>query len=303
MKDKVVPELFYKELMDNLYDGVYFVNTERKITYWNRGAERITGYPANRMVGSFCFDNLLNHVTEEGRHLCENGCPLEAAIQTGKVIEAEVYLRHHDGHRVPVMVRVAPIQDNNQQIIGAVETFSNNHTTIKLRRKVDQLKQSILLDPLTGIGNRAHCETRLKSALMEYRQHGYPFGLLFLDIDHFKAINDLHGHDTGDQALKNVAATLSNNLRGSDACGRWGGEEFLVILMETDATALAQVAEKLRTMIEHSTFTIDGREAMVTASIGATLAREGDTMKTLIKRADTLMYQSKFNGRNRVTTG
>jgi diguanylate cyclase (GGDEF)-like protein/PAS domain S-box-containing protein len=303
MKKKVVPELFYKELMDNLYDGVYFVDTDRQITYWNKGAERITGYQAEKMIGSFCFDNLLNHVTETGKHLCQDGCPLSTALQNGKVIKAEVFLRHKDGHRVPVTVRVAPIQDKNHRIIGAVETFSNNQANIQLRRKVDQLKQSILQDPLTGIGNRVHCETKLKSAIMEYHQHGYPFGLLFLDIDHFKVINDTNGHEVGDQALKSLAGTLSSNLRNADTCDRWGGDEFIVILADTDATALLRVAEKLRTMIEHSTFMVEDCEVTITASIGATLVREGDTMKALIKRADAFMYQSKFNGRNCVTMG
>jgi diguanylate cyclase (GGDEF)-like protein/PAS domain S-box-containing protein len=303
MKKQALPEFFYKDLMDNLYDGVYFVDTDRRITYWNKGAERIAGYPGEKMVGSSCFDNLLNHVTETGDHLCQNGCPLVVSLENGKTIEAEVYLRHKDGHRVPVMVRVVPIQDKNHRIIGAVETFSNNQANLKLRRKVDQLRQSVLLDPLTGIGNRVHCETKLKSAMMEFHQHGYPFGLLFLDIDRFKSINDTHGHNSGDQALKNVAATLSNNLRNTDTCGRWGGEEFIVILIDTDATTLVRVAEKLRTMIEHSTFVVQDRELMITASIGATLVKKDDTVKVLVNRADSLMYQSKQNGRNRVTVG
>lgn len=138
---------------------------------------------------------------------------------------------------------------------------------------------------------------------MEYHQHGYPFGLLFLDIDHFKAVNDTYGHEMGDQALRNIAATLSSNLRSADTCGRWGGEEFIVILADTDATALLRVAEKLRTLVERSTFMAEDREVIITASIGATLVGKNDTVKTIIKRADTLMYQGKLNGRNRVTVG
>jgi diguanylate cyclase (GGDEF)-like protein/PAS domain S-box-containing protein len=303
MKKQAVPESFYKELMDNLYDGVYFVDSERRITYWNKGAERVTGYQGNKMVGSFCYDNLLSHVTETGTELCQNGCPLTTVLENGGVIQAEVYLRHKDGHRVPVNIRVAPIQDKNNRIIGAVETFSNNQANINLRRKVDQLKQSVLLDPLTVIGNRLYCEDKLKTALLQHRQYKVPFGLLFIDVDHFKQVNDAYGHEAGDRALQNVAKTLSSNLRSTDTCGRWGGEEFLVILADTDTTNIHKVAEKLRTMLEYTSFIQGGNEIKITVSIGATLFMEGDTLRSLVKRADALMYQSKQAGRNRVTVG
>jgi diguanylate cyclase (GGDEF)-like protein/PAS domain S-box-containing protein len=297
----LVQDSFYKELLDSLHDGVYFVDADRRITYWNQGAERITGYSTQSMVGLFCHANRLDHITDEGRHLCFDGCPLMETIRDGKPREAEVYLRHAEGHRVPVLVRTAPIHDRQGQITGAVEIFSNNQVVLRYRRQVDHLEQAVLRDPLTQLGNRAFLETKIATALHEYRQFNVPFGLLFMDVDHFKSINDTYGHSQGDLALQTVARTLLENLRSTDACGRWGGEEFLVLLNQVDEHSLAKVAEKFRAMIAHSLILYQGARIPLTVSIGATLFQPQDTNETIIQRADQLMYISKQKGRNCAT--
>ncbi len=97
----------YREILDNLYDGVYFVDRERVVNYWNKGAERISGYSAEAMIGHSCSDHLLNHVDADGVSLCQDRCPLAACMSDGLPREAEVFLHHADGHRVPVLVRGA----------------------------------------------------------------------------------------------------------------------------------------------------------------------------------------------------
>ncbi|MBI5842360.1 MAG: sensor domain-containing diguanylate cyclase [Chloroflexi bacterium] len=300
---EVLEDNFHKNLIDNLYDGVYFVDCERRITYWNKGAERITGYGAEKVVGTFCNNNLLNHITDDGVQLCMNGCPLQATLEDGQPREAEVHLRHAEGYRVPVLVRTTPMRGKHGGILGAVEVFSNSQSLFKIRRRVDELEKKSFLDPLTGIGNRAYTEMKVNSAIAEFHQHEMPFGLLFIDIDHFKAVNDTCGHNTGDRVLQNVAKTLSLHLRATDLCGRWGGEEFVVVLLNVNANNLPLVAEKLRAMIANSRIQIEGTELQVTVSMGATLVCPGDNLKSLIQRADELMYQSKLNGRNQVTAG
>ncbi len=212
----------YKDILDNLYDGVYFVDRQRRITYWNRGAERISGYKASQVLGKRCLDNFLNHVSEYGIQLCLNGCPLHATMDDGKPREAEVYLHHSDGHRIPVLVRTSPIRDADGEIIGAVESFSDNSSLLTTRRRVNRLEQTVLLDPLTGIGNRRFIDIRIHSAFFEYQQHRIPFGILFMDIDDFKTVNDRFGHEIGDRSLQLVASTLKHNLRGDDAVARSG---------------------------------------------------------------------------------
>jgi diguanylate cyclase (GGDEF)-like protein/PAS domain S-box-containing protein len=295
---------FYKNIIDNLYDGVYFVDHDRTITFWNKGAERITGYSAEQVIGRRCRDNLLNHVTANGVQLCQDHCPLAAVMQDGRPREVEVYLHHADGHRVPVMVRATALRDENGDIMGAVESFSNNSTVINTRRRLSELHEMARTDSLTRIGNRQHVEGRIRAVLAEFENRQSMAGLLFMDIDHFKKINDTYGHDTGDLALCMVANTLRLALRATDTIGRWGGEEFVTILYDISNEAmLYAAAEKVRRLIEASSLEIGGQNLTVTVSIGATLLYSNDTPASLIRRADELMYRSKQAAGNRVTVG
>lgn len=292
---------FHQALLDNLHDGVYYVDAQRRINYWNKGAERLTGYSREKMVGCFCFDNLLDHVTEDGKHLCIDGCPLLDTIQDSQPREAEVHLRHADGHRVPVVIRTNPILDENQNVVGAVEVFSNNQPMFRMRRRVDELEQDVLRDPLTGLGNRAFLQMKIGSALNEFRSHHLPFGVLFLDIDHFKSVNDTHGHNAGDLVIQNVAKTLASHVRNTDFCGRWSGDEFVALLLDVDLELLTRIADKLRAMVASSIVQFGDVKIHVTASVGAAAAREVDIVESLIERADAQMYASKISGRNQVT--
>jgi diguanylate cyclase (GGDEF)-like protein/PAS domain S-box-containing protein len=294
---------FYRDLIDNLYDGVYFVDRERVITYWNKGAERITGYPAERVIGHACSDNLLNHVTANGVQLCQGQCPLAACMQDGHVREADVFLHHADGQRVPVLVRAAPLRDADGNIVGAVETFSSDQGLMTVRQHLRELRHATRTDPLTGVGNRLFLEGRLRALVAEYSRGGEA-AVLFIDIDQFKDFNTAYGHAVGDKVLRMVAATLKNSLRETDAVGRWGGEEFLALLSDVPSdTALRSVCEKLRSLVAVSRLDVDGQALAVTISIGGTRLRSDDTPETVAARADALMYQSKQAGRNRVSLG
>jgi diguanylate cyclase (GGDEF)-like protein/PAS domain S-box-containing protein len=296
---------FYKDIIDNLYDGVYFVNRDRVITYWNKGAERITGYTGSQTVGRSCRDNLLNHVTANGVQLCQGRCPLAACMEDGQVREADVFLHHADGHRLPVLVRAAPLRNADGQIIGAVETFTGDLGVTTTRRALRELRETVHLDQLTGIRNRQFIEGRLRAAIAELEaQPVTGVGIVFIDIDHFKRVNDVHGHEIGDAALRMVAATLNHNLRNSDVIGRWGGEEFVALLYDmASPEALRSVAEKLRTLVEHSRLDLPAGGLTVTISAGATRLLPTDTPESAIRRADELLYLSKRNGRNQVSVG
>jgi PAS domain S-box-containing protein len=104
-------DTFYKRLLDNLGDGVYFVDRDRKITCWNRSAERITGYLSDEMVGTHCFHNRLQHIDGQGANLCNSQCPLALTIADGQPREQDIFFRHRDGHRVPLSAKISPIYD------------------------------------------------------------------------------------------------------------------------------------------------------------------------------------------------
>ena len=294
---------FYRNLLDNLFDGVYIVDLERKIIYWNRGAERITGYRGDEVIGSHCWDNILMHVDERGIQLCNQGCPLLEVMSSGSPLTAEVYLSHKDGHRVPVQVRAAPFMNSRGKIFVAVEIFSDNTDKVTALHMVEDLQAKVFLDPLTGLANRRYVEMNIQGKFDEMSRYGWPFGVIMMDIDHFKDVNDGFGHDMGDEALKMVARTLIHNSRSSDIVGRWGGEEFIAIITNADVQRVGSIAERYRSMIELSGLPVGEATLRLTISVGATVAVQGDSMASVIKRADTLLYASKASGRNRVTAG
>jgi len=294
---------FYEKLLDTMQDGVYFVNRERRITYWNEGAQKLSGYSGQDTVGKSCFDNLLGHVDEDGRPMCSNGCPLSAVLQDGQSREMEVYLRHKEGHRVPITVRALPMRDAMGQIVGAVEVFSDSSDKKKSEKRVSELEQLAFRDPLTALPNRRFLELKVSQALEEHRSFGRLYGLLMFDLDQFKQINDSQGHEAGDALLKTVAKTLAQGLRTVDIVGRWGGEEFLVLMPDLDAVELGDLAERCRVLIAQSSVAVGLARVSATASIGATVLTSEDSAEGALRRVDELMYQSKHSGGDRTTAG
>ncbi|MEO0185798.1 MAG: sensor domain-containing diguanylate cyclase [candidate division WOR-3 bacterium] len=295
---------FCKVLLANLTQGVYFVDSSNKIMYWNAKAEEITGYKAEQVLGKSCSDNILVHINEEGKICCGDPqyCPVAKVSNTGKPYEGDLYIKHRDGYRVLVHIKTIPVFDDNQNMIGAAEIFSDDSEIDDLNLKIQELEKLALLDSLTKIANRRYIEIQLHSRLNEFKRFGWPFGILFIDIDNFKKVNDNFGHDVGDKVLRMVSNVLMKNSRSFDLVGRYGGEEFIVIIPNVIDTQLYTIAHKFKNLVALSNVRVNSDIINVTVSIGATLVREKDTLKSIIKRADKLMYQSKQNGRNRVTT-
>jgi len=294
---------FHAKLLESIFDGVYVVDAERRITYWTRGAESLTGYSADEAVRRYCYDNFMGHVDEKGCALCTNGCPLSATLLDGRRREADVFLRHKLGHRVPVCVRVAPITNRSGQIVGAVEVFNDVSARKQVERRVHELEGIVFRDTLTCLPNRRYIELKVKQSLEDLQQFGRLFGLLMFDVDHFKQVNDRHGHDAGDAVLKVISETMTKSLRANDIVGRWGGEEFLAVLLDVDAGLLRGLAERCRSLVAESGALSGESRIYVTVSVGATLVTREDSIYEAIKRADQLMYVSKSSGRNRITVG
>jgi len=291
---------FFRRLLDRLNDAIYFVDTNRRITYWNRGAAKLTGFSAEEAVGRRCQDDLLCHVNRAGERLCAGKCPLSETIEDGETREEFLFFRHKDGHRVPVRVRVSPVTDETG-IIGAVEIFTDDSDRESAKHRASQLEELAFLDPLTGVANRRYLEIRLKSAFEEFALTMDPFGVLVIDIDEFKAVNDQGGHGAGDQALVMVARTLKGLLRPDDVLARWGGDEFVAIVNHANSKTLTVVAERCRTLVRETRLTHPSGLIRVTVSVGGVVADSTDTPESLLQKTDRMMYLSKTKGRDWVT--
>jgi diguanylate cyclase (GGDEF)-like protein len=161
--------------------------------------------------------------------------------------------------------------------------------------------QSALRDPLTGTGNRIAMDQTLDREVEMSRRHLQPLSLLMLDIDHFKHINDTHGHSVGDDVLKAVAASIKGQLRNVDMVFRYGGEEFLILLSNTSREAAAMVGERVRLAAQAHDYLVGGNMIELTVSLGCSTLLPGESVESLLRRADSALYVAKREGRNRLT--
>jgi diguanylate cyclase (GGDEF)-like protein len=205
------------------------------------------------------------------------------------------------GDETPVDIRLASgdvIRSRCKMLAdgGRMVTYGN---VSDLVRSADELTELAMTDALTGMYNRRQFMARLDNEWKRFRRYGRPLSLLMLDIDHFKSINDRYGHDAGDRVIVAVARLCGTQTRDSDVAARIGGEEFAILLPETDLADAHAVAERLRAAVAELSFESSGGPAAVTASIGAALAdANAADHAELMKRADEALYTAKRGGRN-----
>lgn len=299
---KTIDHDFFKNLIEHLRDGIVFLDSDRRVFFWNQGAVDISGFTKAEVLGEKCSENILMATDDADLQLCKNDCPFDKTIKDGKIRSFEAYFHHKEGFLLPVFMRILPIMDTEQKIMGAVETFFEISPKVLIPQKSQELKKMSLLDPLTELGNKTYLEAQVKLRLDEMNKYHLPLGILLIDIDKFTSINETHGTVVGDKILRMIARTLANNIRFYDIVGRWGGEQFLVIIYNIEETKLDLVANKLRLLIAQSSIQVGTKLLAVTASIGATIAQLRDNPNTLMDRVFRLMHQSKKLGRNRVST-
>ncbi len=221
---------------------------------------------------------------------------LEALAHQGYIHNFEVILKTAMGQPFWANVSATLIEFGQQPAIFTALLDVSDRKTME-----SQLQQMAMTDDLTGLFNRRHFTRQGGKELVLAQQSQRPYALILLDIDHFKIINDTHGHQAGDDVLKTLAKVIGQNVREADTVGRWGGEEFAVLLPNTDGEAAAPLAERLRHSVEAIPYVVNGQALAITVSLGvASLWAITDTLDTLLSRADQAMYAAKQQGRNQV---
>ena len=288
-----------KDLIDDQTAGIYFLDRSRRIIYWSPGAERLTGYLSSDVLGRCCADRLLQHMDASGQVLCNAGCPLEATMRDGKGRAIELFLHHKKGHRVPVTVRAIPIRGLSGEILGAVEVFNDVSGHDFAAERIRELGTPTLIDPLTGAGNQRFAEVQIASRLAEKKRTGLTVGLLLVEIDSLGSINERYGHSAGADTLAAVGRTLAHALRAGDFLARWDGGRFVILAVGLEGRSLADAGQRVRAVVKRSG--VPARPGLkLSLSIGVTQARIGDTVASLVARADALRREAKSRGPDRV---
>ncbi len=228
-----------------------------------------------------------------GKH---DPCPINEILRTKQSVS--VIHKHYDseGKVMHVDVRATPIFDESgEHVVQIIESHRDITDTVNMEKQLQYIAET---DRLTQIYNRTKFDDELRKQIAWAGLTNNHFGLIMLDLDHFKEVNDNHGHDVGDEVLKRTVELLHSSIRKSDILARWGGEEFMIITPLIEPDDLFTMVESLRTAIEN----IDHKGVgTVTASFGATILTPNDNIQSLLKRADMALYRSKNGGRNRCT--
>jgi diguanylate cyclase (GGDEF)-like protein len=273
----------HKALLDHLEAGIYMVDPSRRIVYWNRGAEQISGYLAQDVTGHFCQGDLLMHCDVSGRGVCGKGCPLSAVLSDGKPREHTLFLRHRHGHRIPVHVRSRAIFDSAGAIIGAVEVFEERMAPLAVDRRA--LLEHGCLDALAEVANRPYGEFKLGQAVDVMHAFGINFGWLAVELDEIEKLEHRYGHGLIDAAVKMMARTLDSNLGWSDSLTRWGHAEFRIEVHSCWGQGLGDLTAKLLALARTSKLDWWGDAVRVTVSIGGVMAEPGDSAESIETRA------------------
>lgn len=285
-------------ILNAIFEGVYVLDKHRKIIFWNKGAERISGFTAEETVGKFSHDNLLNHIDIQGRLLCFEGFELAKPASQGEIIEAEVYIQHKKGHRIPVKIRVMPwIVDG--QIEGSIEMFVENNESAHAIKRIGSTMNKTLRDKLTGLPNKKRFEHFLLEKMNDYRNFEVPFGLIIADIDNFEGINDTYGRESGDELLKLLSDTFRNSVRLADMIGRWENDAFVFLFSGVSNEGIYLLCEKIRILSEGSTLRSSAfKDIDFTVSVGGTIIRTDDTVTDVMDRLTARLKRAKKRGGN-----
>jgi len=279
-------ERYLLEIFDNTPAPIYMKDSEGRYVLINKRFEMLAHTSLKEIIGK--KDE--NVFPED---IATIFCVQDEEVKLrNRSLEFEETLCLPDGKFTFITVKF-PLHDVNGKILG-VAGFC---TDITERKKAeDELFYAASHDSLTGLFNRQAFKNLLINEMERAKRYDTSFSLIILDIDNFKSINDTFGHQAGDRVLVNIAELLRQNVRTVDCVGRWGGEEFLILLSETRGNEAALVAEKLRNALVSHKFD----EAVITASFGVTIYQRDDTPDIIIKRVDELLYRAKDRGKNRV---
>lgn len=310
----------FKTLGEHLQDGVAFTDDTGRILYWNNAMALLTEMPATACVGTRWDFAGLHFIAagpdESDARFAPGRCPVIACLdrelpvtKTMKIVARSPCDQrrprdHNPSDRLltkpltrDVLVRITPVGVEHGG--GAVIIVRDLSDHVEMQSQILSLHKKAMSDPLTGVANRFEFDQCLSRCTDAAQQRQATFSLIMCDIDHFKRINDVHGHPAGDEALIQFANVLSRQTRSSDLVARYGGEEFVVVAANSDHATAMRRANEIRQAVATTPLNGIGGQS-VTVSIGVTEYQNGDTPESIVARADRALLNAKANGRNRV---
>ena len=274
----------YRTILEALKTGLYVVDRQRRIVFWNDGAERITGYLRHEVVGHSCIENILKHCNQESCELCGDRCPLSSALREARPVEATGFIHHKGGHRLFVHLWSAPVRNPSGSIIGALQSFEGRYVIPNPDRRENTLSAYGLLDAVTGMANQPMMLTHLREALTTFSELSVPFGILCIRMGELEHFRRTYGWEAANSVMRVAAQTIENSLRPTDFVGRWDDDKFLAILTNCQMSALDSVSKRILKMAATGGIEWWGEELCIAVAIETTTAQAEDTLELLLGR-------------------
>jgi PAS domain S-box-containing protein len=264
--------------------GLYIVDRQRKIVLWSEGAERLTGYLRQEVIGHSCRENLLDHCDASGTRVCETACPLTSAIQNGYASDRVLYLKHKDGHRVPVRVFATGVRSAHGSVIGAMETF-HEQTVVTARVSGNDNAVQLSSRPIAMAPNRPLTLALLREALGASRAQMTGCGVACIEIAQYEQFKATHTKTAANQMMESMGSSIRQMLRQTDQVGRWSESQLLVILPGCHASSLETVMGRLAAVAHQSHIKWWGDELSASVLVRGIMAREDENAEAAAARA------------------
>ena len=278
------PDIF-RTVLESLQTGVYIVDDDRRIVFWNDGAERISGFLRQDVVGRRCRDNILVHCDENHTLLCGDACPLTETMRDGKARGIDVYLRHKEGYRVPVKVWAVPVKDQEGRIVGAAESFEVRSAAEKTDCG-NRLASTQCPDETACLADRGSLMARIDTSLTAFAERHVPFSILRVQVNHWEHWEARYGHVAANAMLAVIGKTLLNTARPVDMVGRWTEDGFLGVIAYCTADLLENVGALLKKIVQSAGIEWWGDRLTATFSWGGASVEPGDTVASILERAE-----------------
>jgi diguanylate cyclase (GGDEF)-like protein/PAS domain S-box-containing protein len=290
---------FFNNFFDSLYEGIFIINNEKKVIFWNKSAEIITGYNRDSVMNTTCDGEKFVHIDKNGNKINIDEYPVIKCLQQGEVINQKSIIIHEKGFMVPVLISAIPLKDKEGNIIGAAETILDDTAHEDLEKAHERIRESATKDPLTAHLTRAEIVNRVNIEMEKADRYEMPLCLCICDIDNFKKINENWGNIIGDAIIKTAGETLRNHLRRTDLIGRYSNDQFLILLPLIDMHRAWIAIEKLQKKFNE--LEIEAiNNGKISLSFGLTEILQDDSVEDFIDRAESALYKAKKLGKNRI---
>lgn len=289
------PEI-WRNMLESLPAGVCVLDLQKRIVLWSGGAERLSGHLRHDVIGHSCVSQALLHCDQPGCEFCDEHCPAAQAMRTSQGAHTTGFLRHRNGHEIPVRIRAVPVHNEHGSVIGALETFEELQPWANREEGESNAASLDCRDPVTGTASRAMMQAHLQARLASLAQRAASGWVLLVQIRGLAHFRASLGAEAASSLLRVIARTIESFLRTSDRVGRWSDDEFLLIVDASREETIDTFGERIRRVLAGEGIEWWGERRSLPLSTAVTLIQSGDSVQSLLQRLKELLSDSSASG-------